>query len=274
MKIAANYHTHTNFCDGQNSAEEMVLAAIEAGFSALGFSGHSYTPFDLEACMTPDQTLAYIEEIRCLQKKYKGRLEIFCGIEKDYYSPIDSSTFDYIIGSVHYIQDEKSGKFYSIDNTREELESCLQEVFAGDALAMVQKYYDLVVDLAQKQNPDILGHFDLIKKLNGGNHYFDESSHEYQKIAVAALEKAATGGCIFEINSGGLYKKYTQEPYPAYFLLQKLAQQQTPIIISSDAHDTAALDFYFTEMTTFLQGLGFKHIILLNKNGFYKQPLR
>jgi histidinol-phosphatase (PHP family) len=274
MKIAANYHTHTNFCDGKNCAEEMVLAAIKAGFSALGFSGHSYTPFDLEACMTPNETSDYIEEIQRLQKKYNSYIEIFCGIEKDYYSDIDVSSFDYVIGSVHYIRDEKSGKFYSIDNTREELEACLQEVFAGNALAMVQKYYSLVAYMAQKQNPDILGHFDLIKKLNGGNRYFDESSPEYQKIAVAALKKAAASGCIFEINSGGLYKKYTEDPYPAAFLLKKLAQLQTPIIISSDAHDTAALDFYFAEMAASLWKLGFKDIMLLNKNGFYKQPLR
>ncbi len=38
--MIANFHTHTVFCDGRNTPEEVVLSAIEKGFSAIGFSGH------------------------------------------------------------------------------------------------------------------------------------------------------------------------------------------------------------------------------------------
>lgn len=41
-----NFHTHTTYCDGKNTAEEMILAAINQGFTALGFSGHSHTSID------------------------------------------------------------------------------------------------------------------------------------------------------------------------------------------------------------------------------------
>ena len=41
--MKGNLHTHTTYCDGNNSPEEMVLDAISAGFNVLGFSGHSYT---------------------------------------------------------------------------------------------------------------------------------------------------------------------------------------------------------------------------------------
>ena len=46
MDWKRNYHTHTDFCDGQNTPEEMAEAAAKKGFTALGFSGHSYTDFD------------------------------------------------------------------------------------------------------------------------------------------------------------------------------------------------------------------------------------
>ena len=49
-----NYHTHTNYCDGKNTAEEIVKKAIELGLSELGFSGHSYTDFDLDFCNFAD----------------------------------------------------------------------------------------------------------------------------------------------------------------------------------------------------------------------------
>ena len=44
--ILTDFHTHTRFCDGKNTAEEMVNAAIRLGLSKIGFSCHSFTPFD------------------------------------------------------------------------------------------------------------------------------------------------------------------------------------------------------------------------------------
>lgn len=37
MKI--NLHSHTTFCDGKNSAEEMVVSAIDHGFDVFRLFG-------------------------------------------------------------------------------------------------------------------------------------------------------------------------------------------------------------------------------------------
>ena len=84
--IPSNYHTHTHFCDGKNSPEEMVLQAIRLGCPELGFSGHSYLPFGTDYCMTPEKTRQYQAEIRRLQEKYAGQIKILLGIEQDYFS--------------------------------------------------------------------------------------------------------------------------------------------------------------------------------------------
>lgn len=42
--MLANFHTHSTFCDGKNTPEEIVLAALEKGFVSIGFSSHGYTP--------------------------------------------------------------------------------------------------------------------------------------------------------------------------------------------------------------------------------------
>lgn len=34
--MLVNYHTHTKFCDGENTPEELVLYAIDKGFDAIG----------------------------------------------------------------------------------------------------------------------------------------------------------------------------------------------------------------------------------------------
>ena len=41
-----NLHTHTKYCDGTDSPEELVCEAVKRGFSALGFSGHEYSVYD------------------------------------------------------------------------------------------------------------------------------------------------------------------------------------------------------------------------------------
>ena len=98
-----NYHTHTTFCDGKTPAEEMVQKAIEFGLSELGFSGHSYTPFDLEPCMTLEGTEEYKKQINSLKEKYKDKIKILLGIEYEYYSDCSLEGYDYILGSVHYL---------------------------------------------------------------------------------------------------------------------------------------------------------------------------
>ena len=72
-----NFHTHTQFCDGKSTAEEMVLSALNKGFSVLGFSGHGYTHFDHTYCMK--DTEAYKQEILRLRKKYEKDIEIYLG---------------------------------------------------------------------------------------------------------------------------------------------------------------------------------------------------
>lgn len=79
--MLVNLHTHTTFCDGKNSPEEMVLSAISKGFSVLGFSGHGYTSYDLSYCMK--DMGGYISTVNMLKEKYKDKIEIYLGVEED-----------------------------------------------------------------------------------------------------------------------------------------------------------------------------------------------
>lgn len=57
--MLANFHTHSTFCDGKNTPEEIVLAALEKGFVSIGFSSHGYTPYDLRYCMKDTEVNLY-----------------------------------------------------------------------------------------------------------------------------------------------------------------------------------------------------------------------
>ena len=70
--MKTNYHTHTNFCDGKNTPEEIVLAAIEAGFDELGFSAHAAHPFAASWHLQVSRYAEYVSCIKALAKKYGG----------------------------------------------------------------------------------------------------------------------------------------------------------------------------------------------------------
>ena len=95
-------HTHTTFCDGACTPEEMAQAALEQGLDCLGFSGHSHTPMDESYCMSPQSTKDYFRKISRLKEQYRGRLTILCGIEQDLCGDLPVDGYDYVIGSVHY----------------------------------------------------------------------------------------------------------------------------------------------------------------------------
>ena len=230
-----NYHTHTPFCDGKTSAEEMVKKAIELGLSELGFSGHSYTAFDLEPCMSPEDTEEYKKEINALKEKYKAKIKILLGIEYDYYSNCSREGYDYILGSVHYLC--KNGEYLCTDLSRQIQIDAVNKYFNGDFYAYIEEYYSLVADLYNKTKCDIIGHFDLIVKYNADGSLFDTNHPRY----VAAWQKAADAiiktPAVVEINTGGIARGHVKAPYPAKEIINYFKSHGKKLIFSSDCHN-------------------------------------
>jgi len=84
--IKTNFHTHTIYCDGKDTPEELVKAAMEKGFTHLGFSGHSYLEIDKDFAMDDADQRKYWDDIHALKEQYRDKLYIFCGLEQDCYS--------------------------------------------------------------------------------------------------------------------------------------------------------------------------------------------
>ncbi len=257
-----NYHTHTTFCDGKDTAEEMVLAAIDKGFVTLGFSGHS--PLAGEGwCMQPD-TKAYRDEIARLQEKYKDRIEILCGIEQDYYSEPEQS-FDYIIGSVHCV---KAGeKLIAVDDTADILTNGINEYFGGDATAFACEYFRTVSDVVNKTGAQIIGHFDLIEKFSEQVKLFDPEHPRYIDAAKDAIDKLIPTKALFEVNTGAMARGLRTSPYPAKQWLSYISQKGGDIILSSDCHDKRYLDYGFEESIQLAKACGFSRIAYFTKGG-------
>ena len=254
MAAFSNFHTHTQFCDGKNTPEEMVLEAIRLGCPALGFSGHSNTPFDPGYCMDRKREKAYQREILRLQQAYRDKIQIFLGIEQDYFSAPCNPVYQYRIGSVHYV--EKDGQYLSIDDTEDQLRQGVEKLYGGDYYSLCEDYYRLAENVVRRTGCQIVGHFDLVTKFNEKYHLFDETHERYRNAALSALHSLLRQGAILEVNTGAISRGWKSTPYPAPFLLEAIGREQGKVIISSDAHRKEDLLFGFPQAEVLIQQYG------------------
>ncbi len=267
--MLSNLHTHTNFCDGKSTPEEIVLSAIDMGFCSIGFSGHGYTDFDKSYCMT--DTDGYITQIKALKEKYKNKIQIYLGAEEDIAQYVVGEDFDYIIGSSHYFNID--GKLHPIDLSCEYFKECLK-LFGGDALRLSENYYSNFCEYILNRKPDIIGHFDLITKFDEleGMGYF-LNNPEYVKIAEKYLKTALKSDCIFEVNTGAVSRGYRTSPYPQENLLYILKENDAKIMLTSDSHSADTLCFGFDEARRLLKDIGFLHVYVLYDGKFQKHSI-
>ena len=257
--ILEDYHVHTNLSDGNNSLEEMVRAAIDLGLRKIGFSDHIYTSFDLSYCLTKEKTREYIETLKVLKDKYKEKITIYTGIECDYYSDYPLDEFDYVIGSVHYVN--KDGKYYSVDSKEEGFLKTVKEIYNGNYYEIAKDYYNNVADVLNKTNADIIGHFDLITKYNEDCKLFDMRNEEYLSYAKKAIDKLIPYNKPFEVNTGAISRGYRTTPYPDLPLLKYIKEKGGRVILTSDSHSVNTICNYFNEFENLIKETGFTDYI-------------
>ena len=252
--IKSNVHTHTTFCDGKDSMEDMTRAAVAVGMDTLGFSFHSFTPFDPTYCIR--DYYAYICELKCVRAAYADKICVLDGVELDLYGE-RPSVCDYVIGSVHYLKEE--GHYYPVDLSARGLRKIIGQIFRGDAFAAAERYFEEVGELAEKIRPDIYGHFDLITRFNADGSFFDEGAPRYKKAALAAADRLPDGAVV-EINLGRLFKG-EGGMYPSEWLIPELRARGGRFMLSSDAHCVQAIGYAFDETCEKLKKLGVRSLV-------------
>lgn len=252
-----NFHTHCTHCDGRDSAEAMVLSAIEKGFLALGFSSHAMWPVTDGCAMRPEAYGAYVREIRDLGVRYADRIRILCGFEADYVPGVSSPgrslygqfSPDYLIGSIHYVGIGE-GIGVAVDNTPAILREGIDKHFGGDARAYVAAYFRQEREMVAKCDFDIVGHPDLVRKFNGVLHYFDPEAEWYRRELELTADAIAASGKIVEINVGGFARGNVDDAYPALPFRKMLQDRGVGMLLASDAHWASALGLDFEKFAT------------------------
>lgn len=272
----SNLHTHSNYCDGKSSLEEVVASAIAKKMISLGFSSHAPLPFNSAWCMKKESLASYLLEID--QLKRRSQLQIYSGLEVDYIpgkiSPEDfKNKLDYTIGSVHFVESFSDGRGWEIDGTHTSFDEGFERIFKRDIRAVITRYFELTREMIHKSCPTIIGHLDKIKIQNIYHSYFDESEKWYRDEVTKTIHAIRDSGAIVEVNTRGLYQKKSTTTYPSPWILELILKQNILITISSDAHHPDDLINQFPETAKMLLSIGFKELSTLLDGRWQKLPL-
>lgn len=277
-----NYHQHAHYCDGKGTTEEHVIAAIQLGMKSLGMTSHCPVPFPNPWSMDINQVEQYVQEILTLKEKYQDAIELYLGLEVDYipgmistnHSNISSLNLDFTVGSIHFVGPDWKGMPWEIDGPSTIFERGLKEVYKNDVQKVIRDYFSLTAKMLAESPPTILGHLDKIKMQNKSKTFFDETEKWYQKELMDLLEVVKSSGVIVEVNTRGIYKKLTDEPYPGIGALKAIKSMNIPICLNSDAHHPREIILEFEQTADLLASLGFRELMVLKNGNWQPRPFR
>lgn len=258
-----NYHTHCHYCDGKGDPREYVIEAIKKGFTSLGFSSHAPIKEDSEWTMKSSDLSRYLENIDKLKDEYRDQIKIFKGMEIDFYHDEDrfelyrSCNLDFSLGAVHMLYVKELDDYFSVDASPKDFESVMTNVF-GSIELFVKCYYQNLRELIKQGGFDILAHFDLIKKYNKGNRFFNEESPWYVDEVIETLDLLSTKDIIVEVNTGAIARGVQDNPYPSRWILDECFKRGVKVCLNSDCHDPKMIDCYFKESLDIIKSAGYR----------------
>lgn len=248
-----NFHSHTTYCDGTGAIEEYILEAIKQGMPSYGVSAHAPVNFEADWCIQANDFDSYLDDVRTLKQKYSGEIEVYLGLETDYFpkvsdmetSEFEGESLDYEIGSIHFVDTFEDGVPWNIDHTKMLFLEGLQKIFKNKFLLAAERFYTLSMQMVIENKPDIIGHLDKIKMYNRSNDLFDETDKKYRSMVYRLLEVIKANDTIVEVNTRGYYKYNQKELYPSGWIMEKVHQLDIPVMLNSDSHHPGEISLGF-----------------------------
>ena len=256
------------FCShAADTLDDIIQDYIKKQFPWVGITEHApfigenslYYPDEREAGLTPKLILQrfgdYMLECRRLQKKYRDKIRLFSAMEIETYSgyeqfvPYLINRFqpDYIVGSVHFINDigfDYSQTFYN---------RIVETVGGKDELYCL--YFDKQYEMIKILKPSVVGHFDLIRIFDSNYKSRLLKPDIWQRIE-RNLQLIKDLDLIMDFNLRSLYKGAT-EPYISRSILKRVRELDIAVVPGDDSHGVGSVGNYLTEGIKILEDLDF-----------------
>jgi len=257
--LLPDYHIHTCRCGhATGEMKEYVERAIELGLPEIGFADHipmywlAEKKRDPGIAMTSEQLPEYVAEVEKLRAA-NPEIPIRLGIEADYIPGREAELekilkaypFDYVLGSIHFIDG------WGFDNP-----AYIDRYRHCDLDALYRRYFQLLQQAAQSRLFDIMAHPDLIKKF--GYKPQGDVQGVYEETARVFAE---TGVCV-EINTAGL-RAPVEEMYPSFGFLQACRNHGVSVTTGSDAHTPEQVGYQFDKALELITKVGYTKVSLV-----------
>ena len=201
--IKGDLHVHTDWSDGRDPTEAMVVAARDRGLEYVAITDHSVGR-GIANGLSPERLRSHVAEVRRIDRRIRG-IRVLCGTEMDIradgsldYDDELLSGLDWVIGSVHSSMNQ-------------------------DSDTMTQR----IISAMRNPHVSAIGH--LSGRLIG----------ERQPINAdfeALFQAAADTGTALEINASP--ERLDLKDVHVH----RARELGVPLVISTDAHTTEALD--------------------------------
>ena len=254
------------FCNhAVDSLDDVIQAYIANRFTWVGITEHIpplsdrfLYPEEIQAGLNTEKMHQrfqhYVATCRRLQQRYRAQIQLFVGCEIEFYGGAtelvrqlrDTYAFDYIVGSLHHVDD--IGFDYSPQLYRDAVQA------AGSLEALYCMYFDDQFEMIRTLKPQVVGHFDLIR-------IFDDDYR--QRLALPAVQQRILRNLelikdldlILDCNVRAL-SKGASEPYPTRAILQQAVQLDISIVPGDDSHGVTSVGAYIDEAIQLLRALG------------------
>lgn len=251
------YHHHTdNSFDSKASMYDVCEQAIRKGIDEICFTEHfsvnpkvpTYGHMDFDR---------YFSQINACRENYKGSLTIKAGIElcephllkKEYEQALKDLDLDFILGSVHNIDEEKLRKY----------------MMGKENYDVYQAYFEEVYELVSQADIDVIAHFDLMKRYameSLGNYEFAD----FQGIIELILKKVIERRIGLEINTSGISNVKVKEAFPKIDILKLYRSLGGEILtIGSDSHRAETVGSMLEDALSMAKQAGFQHVYTFEK---------
>ncbi len=265
-KVSVHGGHSGQFCHhAADTLEDIVKAYIDKGFSWVGITEHAPPVSDrlryadeaeagLSAASLLERFGSYMVECRRLQDKYRSRIQLYAALEIETCSGyedfvpylVERFEPDYIVGSVHHVND------INFDYSPSSYERAADA--AGGIDLLYQRYFDLQYEMIARLRPEVVGHFDLIRIFDPA--YRERIVREQVMVRIKRnLQLIKEHDLILDFNLRALHKG-ASEPYVCAPILELVRDYGIRIVPGDDSHGVSSVGNYFDQGVELLRAHG------------------
>jgi histidinol-phosphatase (PHP family) len=262
-----DYHIHTSrCCHASGAMSEYLEEAVRKGLTEMGFADHfplgllNVVP-DHPVTMQPPELPDYIRDVAEIRQT--SPIPIRLGVEMDYLPGREKETaallkqydFDYVIGSIHFMD--------NWDFTHPGQAARYEE---QDVDQIYRQYFTLVQSMAQSGLFPIIGHLDVVKKFS----YFPRKNWDALLEETCAVLKKAD--VTVEMNTSG-WRAPVGDAYPGEAFLDRFLDLGIPVTLGSDAHCPRDVGSGLRRAVAMLEKMGFRELAMFEGGERKMRPL-